>query len=329
MKAVYRGVVILALLIMAMPVAATTFGWETVLRGSTRTACIRLYITGICVFLDCGLQGCKIRVSPRIRHHLPDLVVSSYNDPGESPFDMTRSQSRNALAALEAESQRSFLGVPPAGATEPTIPDGNPRHLRFKEAQTVGNPAITLYQLGSQVMRQIAIAFPYAPVYLCPSKSRPFHNYHQSEADAWAWRTGAADAWLLDGRIIGAAGSHNWAPIRPRMGFMIQNDDAKTGAVAAYRSVDLVTRTGQPHQYTPLPVSASRERDGNWLLVHPAARSSCTSLGADNHQLAGVHDPDGDQGWIYWPQYTCCVPQSGIRIATIPLPSIPVPLPSL
>ena len=321
---------LLGLLMFTLPrmALATTFGWDTVWHGSTRTACIRLYITGICIFLECSPYQCEVFYSPRIRHHLPDLVVSTYNDPGIAPFELTASQASSAVGDLQAVSQQSFLGAETGGASEPTTPDGNPQHLRFKEAQTVGNPGIIAYKAGSAVMGAIATAFPYA--YLCPSRAIPYLDYHQSETDAFAWRTAEPDAFLRDGRIIGAYGSHTWATIQPRSGFVIQTDDVKTGAVAAYRSIDLVTRVGQPHRYVPLwGVPASTERDGNWLLIHPEARDACESLGATNHQLAGVSDPDGDQAWIYWPQYTCCIPRPGEHIATIPISPVKVPLPEL
>ncbi|MDH8179415.1 TraU family protein, partial [Klebsiella pneumoniae] len=52
-----------------------------------------------------------------------------------------------------------------------------------------------------------------------------------------------------------------WGNLYPRAGAISQTHDYKAAAVIAQRVADLVTRTGQPHIYTPLAASS---RAGYW-----------------------------------------------------------------
>ena len=48
--------------------------------------CLDWKIDGVCVFLRCGIFGCYIVTTPRISHRLPDLVVQSYANTAEAPW---------------------------------------------------------------------------------------------------------------------------------------------------------------------------------------------------------------------------------------------------
>ena len=40
--------------------------------------CLNWKITGICVYLKCGIFGCKIVTKPKIEPNMPDLVFSAF-----------------------------------------------------------------------------------------------------------------------------------------------------------------------------------------------------------------------------------------------------------
>ena len=47
--------------------------------------CLDYCFVGLCVWLRCTPFGCKIKTTPRIEHHQPDLVVSAHTAPGDLP----------------------------------------------------------------------------------------------------------------------------------------------------------------------------------------------------------------------------------------------------
>src|SRR3546814_8517822 len=43
-------------------------------------------VVGICYWLSCGVGGCRIRTSIKVRHYVPDAVVSGYSNTGANPW---------------------------------------------------------------------------------------------------------------------------------------------------------------------------------------------------------------------------------------------------
>ena len=48
--------------------------------------CLDYRIVGICYWLQCSLSGCRIQTSVKVRHYVPDAVVSTYQNTGENPW---------------------------------------------------------------------------------------------------------------------------------------------------------------------------------------------------------------------------------------------------
>lgn len=48
--------------------------------------CLEYKVVGICYWLLCDPHGCKIKTWDKVRHYVPDAVVSSYAIP-EQPLD--------------------------------------------------------------------------------------------------------------------------------------------------------------------------------------------------------------------------------------------------
>ncbi|EGH15327.1 hypothetical protein PSYMP_29053, partial [Pseudomonas amygdali pv. morsprunorum str. M302280] len=48
--------------------------------------CLEYKVVGICYWLLCTPFGCKVKTSTKVRHFVPDAVVSSYSNTGENPW---------------------------------------------------------------------------------------------------------------------------------------------------------------------------------------------------------------------------------------------------
>jgi len=55
--------------------------------------CLEYRVVGICYWLYCTWTGCTVRTSVKVRHYIPDAVVSSYSNTGENPWIEVRAMS--------------------------------------------------------------------------------------------------------------------------------------------------------------------------------------------------------------------------------------------
>ena len=55
--------------------------------------CLEYRVVGICYWLYCTWGGCSVRTSIKVRHYVPDAVVSSYTNTGENPWIEVRAVS--------------------------------------------------------------------------------------------------------------------------------------------------------------------------------------------------------------------------------------------
>lgn len=316
------------LMVFVVPTAprADTFTSADVVEATTAVDCLDWKIVGVCLKLKCGLFGCRIRTRPWVEHRIPDLVVSAYNEPGDSPWTEARVLYGEPLAAAAGAVFRAIAGVPLGGGQNAASrPGGDPdavsaqsgSNLRFKEVSVIGNPATAAFR---QWLTGGAV-----PV-ACTTKVRPMALYFSSEADAAAWRTGLSEqlypaTWVPGLRTIGSFPLDTWGTVYPRQGHVQQYHDVLAGAVAAQRAVDIATRSGQPHLYSRVPgISESDERTDRWQMIHPRNEKQCRTFGEDRDYHRGrenVSGPgEGGYGWIYWPLHDCC-PGSGKSIARI------------
>lgn len=58
----------------------------TIIASVTSLQCLEYRVVGICYWLLCTPFGCTVRTSPKVRHLIPELVVSSYADTGGNPW---------------------------------------------------------------------------------------------------------------------------------------------------------------------------------------------------------------------------------------------------
>lgn len=279
--------------------AGTSFALDTatIAASTLSPSCLEYRVEGICYWLHCSLGGCRVRTSVKVRHYVPDAVVSSYSNTGENPWFEVRVMSMPNPTAL-------------AGG-DGTTNQGNENNLaKFKNADVIGHP-------GSFAFSEFATSFGYS----CAGAGTPFMPYLLSTLDTVAWRYNIPEALypeaLVPGmREIGGRTTFNlWGNVYPRGGFLHQVDDHKAAAVVAQRAGDIVTRRGQIHVYQPLlassrpgywPASAlveSNRASGKWQELVPRISGSCEVF-----PYRGVlgQAQRGDYAWALWRPYSCC-----------------------
>jgi len=290
-----RPVAAAALLSIATSSFALTTA--TIVSSALSPDCLEYRVTGICYWLRCTLTGCSVRTSVKVRHYVPDAVVSSYSNTGANPWVEMR-----------------VLSTPVPGARaggDGTTNQANENSLaKFKNADAIGHP-------GGAAFNQFAAGFGY----VCNGAAEPFMPYLLSTLDTLAWRYNVPEAVYPEAltpgsREIGSRSALNlWGSVYPRGGFLHQTDDYKAGAVGAQRAGNCIPRRGQPHVYRPLlgspragywPAGALRESDrstGKWQELTPRLSSSCAVFPS-----AGplVQAREGDYAWALWRPYSCC-----------------------
>lgn len=289
----------LSLLLLAFPVLAVNTA--QIIASSLSPDCLHYRIVGLCYWLSCSPFGCTVRTSVKVKHNLPDLVVSAYAVPGHNPWQ-----------------EMAFIGSPIPGVAEEgsdTNPrEGNPKtKIRFKNADAFGHP-------GGETFYKFLSGFGYS----CNSPVVAFQPYFVSTLDAAAWRTGIPESFYPEAltpgeREVGQTGDL-WGNVYPRAGALGQTHDYKTGAVIAQRTADIVTRSGQPHVYIPLvptahdgwwppdPVQENQPDNHGWQMLSPAMSSQCITFPdrTPEDSYADRLSETGDYAWTLWRPYSCC-----------------------
>jgi integrating conjugative element protein (TIGR03756 family) len=257
--------------------------------------CLAYRVVGICFWLLCTPFGCTVKTSTKVRHFIPELVVSSYATTGNNPW-----------------TEMATLSSPISGAEgggNLITPNTHRNNLaRFKNIDGIGHP-------GGWIATQLASQSGYA----CVSGATAFMPYYLSALDSLAWRHGIPESLypesLMPGiREIGRQASGDmWGNVYPRQGFLVQPDDFKAAAVMAQRAGDVITRNWQPHVYLPLtpakrdgywppgPIVENDASTHKWQLLYPQVQSTCAIFPSDP-----VQSSDGGYAWSLWRPYSCC-----------------------
>ncbi|HFJ0421617.1 TPA: TIGR03756 family integrating conjugative element protein [Pseudomonas aeruginosa] len=269
----------------------------TIASATVAPGCLEYRVVGICYWLRCTNFGCSVETSVKVRHYVPDAVVSSYSNTGANPWIEVRSMSMPNASAQ-------------AGGDGTTNEDHENNLAKFKNSDVIGHP-------GGYVLSQFASSFGYS----CEGAGTAFMPYLLSTLDTIAWRYNipemAYPEALVPGmREIGSrTGLNLWGNVYPRGGLLHQVDDYKSGAVVAQRAGDIVTRRGQIHVYQPLlanaedgywPAGELVETDaqtGKWQELAPTLSRTCAVF---PHNDARVQAQQGDYAWALWRPYACC-----------------------
>ncbi|ENI8091251.1 TIGR03756 family integrating conjugative element protein [Salmonella enterica] len=279
----------------------------SIVASSISPSCISWRISGICYWLKCTPFGCTVKTSIKVRHFIPEAVVSTYQAPGGNPWVEMSVVSQTA-GGLENAVTGALSGLAAGGGNqEQKLPGTRKSNLHFKYADAIGHPSTSL--IGGQI-----------PGYSCHSAATPLLPYFLSTLDTLVWRTGVPESVypesLIPGRReIGSTSAQNmWGNIYPRSGFVTQQDDYKAGAIVAQRVADVITRTNQIHVYKPLtghpsagywPPEPVKENTGTrnhkWQQLSPTLSMSC-SVFPDT----GKNAENGNYAWTLWQPYSCC-----------------------
>ena len=337
---------LLVFLLMLLPAEesdAQSFRLDALAESALSTDCLDWKIDGICIWIRCSIFGCYVVTSPLISHRLPDLVVQSYINPGEPPWQEWKPIAK-ALATASSSIAGNVFGFELGGGTAGT---GASVHkfsdsLQYYETDAVGNPIA-------------ALASRAAGPFLCQSDVTPMLPYFSAAADAASWRSGIAELnrseSLMPGqREVGSSASNTWGPIYPRTGFLIQSDPARAAAVTATRAIDIVSNDPAGHVVKPYKSSTStrhvrrgdpqartesactesggtwqvnkgdgkcrpavwrqwrdtgNDKGEHWQMITPEPTKQCRAFGTGESPSAA--SKDGSYAWCRWIRYRCCM----------------------
>jgi len=83
----------MALALLSGAASAFALTTATIVASSASPGCLEYRVVGICYWLYCSWSGCSVRTSLKVRHYVPDAVVSSYSNTGENPWMEVRAMS--------------------------------------------------------------------------------------------------------------------------------------------------------------------------------------------------------------------------------------------
>lgn len=294
----FRRSFIPPLLAVTLPAAAITT--PQIIASSLSPDCLQYRVVGICYWLLCTPFGCTVKTSVKVKHRLPELVVSAYSTPGDNPWQ----EMAFAGSALP--------GAEGGGDTNPRIGNSKTK-IRFKNADAIGHPADAAFY-----------RFLDSSGYSCSSNVVPLQPYFLSTLDFLAWRSGLPEMLYPEAltpglREVGQAGDR-WGNVYPRAGALGQTHDYKAGAVVAQRTADIVTRTGQPHVYLqlipsaspgywpPSPVQEGLPANHGWQMLAPQISTQCAIFPdrGITDTYADRTDTGGRYAWALWRPYSCC-----------------------
>jgi len=274
--------------------------------------CLHYQITGACYWLTCKGSICHTITTLKVKHYLPDAVVSVYRKNNSNPWDYANNIIDPPAYQLGQQQMKAITGKNIGFGNESTsLPTDQNTH--FKEVDVIGNPAVSIIKkIGHN--------------WLIPSVATPFIPYYLSLADAYIWRSPLIEMArypqnLIPGVDIVGDLTNNWGSVYPRTGFLIQPEDVKGAAVIAQRGASIATQELQPHIYhylesktcgTECKVSAAEENNKNtrWQMLYPIAENQCSIFGEQNYSDA-QKSSDGNYVWILWRQYQGCIPGEG------------------
>ncbi|HHF3807394.1 TPA: TIGR03756 family integrating conjugative element protein [Haemophilus influenzae] len=263
----------------------------SIMASSASTSCLDYKVVGTCFWLFCTKFRCKIRTSTKIKHYIPEVVVSSYNHQAQNPWVEMNFLS-NGVKGGDYQSPRKDY-------TQAT----------FKNVDVIGHPQGAI----SQMLNSTG--------YYCKSQTTPFVPYYLSGLDFLAWRFGVPEMVYPEALIPGMreirANGDTWGNIYPRAGTVTQVHDYKASAVTAHRVADVVTNTFQPHVYIPIakkdnqsngewfppPVKEGDVKTHKWQQLHPVTSQSC-AIFPDNPP--SMLSENGSYAWALWRPYKCC-----------------------
>ena len=160
-----------AVLTPATTMAGTTTPAIIANTAKAALSCVSYSVEGVCFFLSCGWTGCWIRTSIKISHYVPDVVVSTYNEPLRHPWTDIGTVVATTLTTAGSALTGRLLDSSAGGL------DSNSAMANFKGADAIGNPAgmfASMLASGGMFTMPKSIAFPtVSELAKFPSKELP------------------------------------------------------------------------------------------------------------------------------------------------------------
>ncbi|MGR3807758.1 TIGR03756 family integrating conjugative element protein [Pasteurella testudinis] len=266
----------------------------SIMASSASPSCLEYKVVGVCYWLRCGWGGCRIRTSVKVRHYIPEMVVSAYNHENQNPWKEMNILSKGVHAGEYSSPQKKYS------------------QLIFKNADAIGHPQGAIMNLMSGLG------------YSCRTQTTPFLPYFLSSLDFLAWRENLPEIVYPEALIPGMrevrSSGDLWGNIYPRSGAVTQVHDYKASAVIAQRIADIVSRTGQPHIYQPAaqrggagywppgPVKEGDKKTHKWQMLYPKMERSCAIFpdGSPQDSYSSQLSSLGNYAWTLWRPYSCC-----------------------
>ncbi|WP_279460130.1 TIGR03756 family integrating conjugative element protein [Actinobacillus delphinicola] len=312
----------LGVLACTLPDVASASSGVTVaqlLQSSSSLSCAEWRVKGICIWLTCTPFGCYTRTSVKVRHFLPESVVSVYDFEEDNPVAEAKMMGGNKFVT-----KLSTLGTPQGELTGGRFVSHNKRlynQSHIKNAELIGHPGGMIYTLLGQLG------------YFCSSQSTPYMPYFLSGLDFLEWRYPTVEAFhpsslTFFNREL-RKGNDNWGNIYPRNGMVTQQHSYKGAALVAQRVADIVTRPfgTSSHLYFPLskksqpsngkwypkPVQELNNQNHKWQMLYPKLEQSCAIFPDKSSSGIETTDPYQDKlspnhnyAWALWRPYECC-----------------------
>ena len=67
------------------PFTASAINSVQIIASAISPTCLEYRISGVCYWLFCTAWGCTVRTSVKVKHYIPNAVVSSYAQTGDNP----------------------------------------------------------------------------------------------------------------------------------------------------------------------------------------------------------------------------------------------------
>lgn len=298
---------------------------------TTNLDCMSWRIVGECTWLRCSILPpvCEVRISVKVRHRSPSVVVTAYDVLDGSPWTEMRFL-YGSVQEITHNLQTAIAGtVPNAGPGSgdmeaPVTQKDQPRkgQLAFFNAEVYGGPGsvATIAATGG------------LPLFCPMTDITPLGPYFQSGPDSFAWRSALTEViyaatWIPGMSELGNWPFNTWGNIFPRHGFIDNSDSPKSAAVIASRAADIASKENQPHVYVPIGQLPGEWPDGGmrvwepgdldheearWQMHVPNPSGQCLPFG-ENDTL-DVYDgwsndkvaSSSNYLWTLWRTYACC-----------------------
>jgi integrating conjugative element protein (TIGR03756 family) len=257
----------------------------------------------------------EVNVTPIVSHYLPDVVISVFNKPHDNPWLEINKILDSVSQPIQNQLVKDVTGIA-AGSGSHSFETENEQNVIFKEADIVGNPALTLIPNHG----------------LLHSTATPFIPYFQSMLDSLQWR-GLPPASLPEEALalifnvqhhIGK-GLTNWGGIYPHEGKVANDNDMKAAAVIAERAGDLITNPANlGHIFKSLSTKCGEHcsaapiqensKETYFQMIYPITQNECHILGESNSYDPTMLNSEGSYTWVVWRHYSGCADGEGVYV---------------